>query len=98
MRTGGFEEGKACLRARSTGFAVYRDSDPVLYRIKFAEHQTGKVVHLPDVRFHHPPHAMRWRATYSLWPPEFQDKSAIGPTGDDNTTIPVHPRQYEFRA
>ena len=43
MRTGGFEEGKACLRAKidmASPFIVMRD--PVLYRIKFAEHhQTG---------------------------------------------------------
>lgn len=43
MRAGGFEEGKACLRAKidmASPFIVMRD--PVLYRIKFAEHhQTG---------------------------------------------------------
>ena len=43
MRSGGFEEGKACLRAKidmASPFIVMRD--PVLYRIKFAEHhQTG---------------------------------------------------------
>lgn len=43
MRSGGSEEGKACLRAKidmASPFIVMRD--PVLYRIKFAEHhQTG---------------------------------------------------------
>ncbi|WP_257977605.1 glutamate--tRNA ligase family protein, partial [Vibrio parahaemolyticus] len=43
MRAGGFEEGKACLRAKidmASPFMVMRD--PVLYRIKFAEHhQSG---------------------------------------------------------
>lgn len=43
MRSGGFEEGKACLRAKidmASPFIVMRD--PVLYRIKFADHhQTG---------------------------------------------------------
>ncbi|WP_425339162.1 glutamate--tRNA ligase family protein [Proteus mirabilis] len=43
MRAGGFEEGKECLRAKidmASPFIVMRD--PVLYRIKFAEHhQTG---------------------------------------------------------
>ncbi|WP_261797630.1 glutamate--tRNA ligase family protein, partial [Klebsiella pneumoniae] len=38
MRTGGFAEGKACLRAKidmASPFIVMRD--PVLYRIKFAD-------------------------------------------------------------
>ncbi|STV78056.1 glutaminyl-tRNA synthetase [Klebsiella michiganensis] len=43
MRSGGFAEGKACLRAKidmASPFIVMRD--PVLYRIKFADHhQTG---------------------------------------------------------
>lgn len=43
MRDGGFEEGKACLRAKidmSSSFMVMRD--PVIYRVRFAHHhQTG---------------------------------------------------------
>lgn len=54
MRDGGFEEGKACLRAKidmSSSFMVLRD--PVLYRVRFAtHHQTGDKWCIYYVRLH----------------------------------------------
>lgn len=68
MRSGGFAEGKACLRAKidmASPFIVMRD--PVLYRIKFADHhQTGskwciyRCTTLPTAS------AMRWKELPTL--------------------------------
>ncbi|HCD8028731.1 TPA: glutamine--tRNA ligase [Klebsiella aerogenes] len=99
MRTGGFEEGKACLRAKidmASPFIVMRD--PVLYRIKFAEHhQTGnKWCIYPMYDFTHCISDALEGITHSLCTLEFQDNRRLYDWVLDNISIPVHPRQYEF--
>ena len=99
MRNGGFEEGKACLRARidmASSFIVMRD--PVLYRIKFADHhQTGsKWCIYPMYDFTHCISDALEGITHSLCTLEFQDNRRLYDWVLDNITIPVHPRQYEF--
>ncbi len=83
MRTGGFEEGKACLRAKidmASPFIVMRD--PVLYRIKFAEHhQTGnKWCIYPMYDFTHCISDALEGITHSLCTLEFQT-TAVCTTG-----------------
>ena len=99
MRAGGFEEGKACLRAKidmASPFIVMRD--PVLYRIKFADHhQTGsKWCIYPMYDFTHCISDALEGITHSLCTLEFQDNRRLYDWVLDNITIPVHPRQYEF--
>lgn len=99
MRNGGFAEGTACLRAKidmASPFIVMRD--PVLYRIKFAEHhQTGKkwcIYSMYD--FTHCISDALEGITHSLCTLEFQDNRRLYDWVLDNITIPCHPRQYEF--
>ncbi len=99
MRAGGFEEGKACLRAKidmASPFIVMRD--PVLYRIKFADHhQTGsKWCIYPMYDFTHCISDALEGITHSLCTLEFQDNRRLYDWVLDNITIAVHPRQYEF--
>lgn len=99
MRVGEFAEGKACLRAKidmASPFIVMRD--PVLYRIKFAEHhQTGnKWCIYPMYDFAHCISDALEGITHSLCTLEFQDNRRLYDWVLDNITIPVHPRQYEF--
>ena len=99
MRNGEFAEGKACLRAKidmASSFIVMRD--PVLYRIKFAEHhQTGnKWCIYPMYDFTHCISDALEGITHSLCTLEFQDNRRLYDWVLDNITIPVHPRQYEF--
>lgn len=99
MRAGGFEEGKACLRAKidmASPFIVMRD--PVLYRIKFAKHhQTGnKWCIYPMYDFTHCISDALENITHSLCTLEFQDNRRLYDWVLDNITIPCHPRQYEF--
>lgn len=99
MRDGGFQEGKACLRAKidmASPFMVMRD--PVLYRIKFAEHhQTGnKWCIYPMYDFTHCISDALENITHSLCTLEFQDNRRLYDWVLDNITIPCHPRQYEF--
>ena len=99
MRDGGFEEGKACLRAKidmASPFMVMRD--PVLYRIKFAEHhQTGKKWCIyPMYDFTHCISDALEGITHSLCTLEFQDNRRLYDWVLDNITIDCHPRQYEF--
>ncbi|MEZ3499914.1 glutamine--tRNA ligase [Pantoea sp. KPR_PJ] len=99
MRNGEFAEGKACLRAKidmASSFIVMRD--PVLYRIKFAEHhQTGnKWCIYPMYDFTHCISDALENITHSLCTLEFQDNRRLYDWVLDNITIPVHPRQYEF--
>ena len=55
MRSGGFKEGDVCLRAKidmASPFMVMRD--PVLYRVKFAEHhQTGNKCVITSYSIHY---------------------------------------------
>ena len=99
MRAGGFEEGKACLRAKidmASPFMVMRD--PVLYRIKFAEHhQSGNKWYIyPMYDFTHCISDALEGITHSLCTLEFQDNRRLYDWVLDNITIDCHPRQYEF--
>ena len=99
MRNGEFAEGTACLRAKidmASPFIVMRD--PVLYRIKFAEHhQTGnKWCIYPMYDFTHCISDALEGITHSLCTLEFQDNRRLYDWVLDNITIPTHPRQYEF--
>ncbi|NRN28911.1 glutamine--tRNA ligase [Photorhabdus heterorhabditis] len=99
MRAGEFGEGKACLRAKidmASPFIVMRD--PVLYRIKFAEHhQSGnKWCIYPMYDFTHCISDALEGITHSLCTLEFQDNRRLYDWVLDNITIDCHPRQYEF--
>ncbi len=99
MRNGEFAEGTACLRAKidmASPFIVMRD--PVIYRIKFAEHhQTGnKWCIYPMYDFTHCISDALEGITHSLCTLEFQDNRRLYDWVLDNITIPCHPRQYEF--
>ncbi|MBS0848607.1 glutamine--tRNA ligase [Citrobacter sp. JGM124] len=99
MRKGEFAEGSACLRAKidmASPFIVLRD--PVLYRVKFAEHhQTGnKWCIYPMYDFTHCISDALEGITHSLCTLEFQDNRRLYDWVLDNITIQAHPRQYEF--
>lgn len=99
MRDGGFEEGKACLRAKidlASSFIVLRD--PVLYRVRFAEHhQTGdKWCIYPMYDFTHCISDALEGITHSLCTLEFQDNRRLYDWVLENITIDCQPRQYEF--
>ncbi|MFQ0991183.1 glutamine--tRNA ligase [Gilliamella apicola] len=99
MKEGKFAEGKACLRAKidmASPFIVMRD--PVLYRIKFAEHhQTGnKWCIYPMYDFTHCISDAIENITHSLCTLEFQDNRRLYNWVLDNITIEARPHQYEF--
>ena len=99
MKNGGFKEGEACLRAKidmASSFMVMRD--PVLYRIKFADHhQTGdKWCIYPMYDFTHCISDALEGITHSICTVEFQDNRRLYDWVLDNISIPCHPRQYEF--
>jgi glutaminyl-tRNA synthetase len=99
MRDGGFEEGTACLRAKidmGSSFMVMRD--PVLYRVRFAEHhQTGnKWCIYPMYDFTHCISDALEGITHSLCTLEFQDNRRLYDWVLENITIDCQPRQYEF--
>lgn len=99
MKNGGFQEGEACLRAKidmASSFMVMRD--PVIYRIKFAEHhQTGnKWCIYPMYDFTHCISDALEGITHSICTLEFQDNRRLYDWVLDNISIPCHPRQYEF--
>ncbi|MGL9723433.1 glutamine--tRNA ligase [Sodalis sp. (in: enterobacteria)] len=99
MRNGEFAEDSACLRAKidmASPFMVMRD--PVLYRIKFADHhQTGNAWCIyPMYDFTHCISDALEGITHSLCTLEFQDNRRLYDWVLDNITLDVHPRQYEF--
>ncbi|SIO95588.1 glutamine--tRNA ligase [Vibrio spartinae] len=99
MRTGGFQEGEACLRAKidmASPFIVLRD--PVLYRVRFADHhQTGDQWCIyPMYDFTHCISDALEGITHSLCTLEFQDNRRLYDWVLDNITISCRPRQYEF--
>ncbi|MFT4466090.1 MAG: glutamine--tRNA ligase [Sodalis sp. (in: enterobacteria)] len=99
MRNGEFAEGSACLRAKidmASPFMMMRD--PVLYRIKFADHhQTGNTWCIyPMYDFTHCISDALEGITQSLCTLEFQDNRRLYDWVLNNITIDVHPRQYEF--
>ncbi|MCU8245301.1 glutamine--tRNA ligase [Vibrio vulnificus] len=99
MRDGGFEEGKACLRAKinmASSFIVMRD--PVLYRVRFASHhQTGdKWCIYPMYDFTHCISDALEGITHSICTLEFMDNRRLYDWVLDNITIDCRPHQYEF--
>ncbi|MCF7354387.1 glutamine--tRNA ligase [Vibrio sp. CK2-1] len=99
MRNGGFEEGKACLRAKidmASSFIVMRD--PVLYRVRFINHhQTGdKWCIYPMYDFTHCISDALEGITHSLCTLEFQDNRRLYDWVLENITIETQPHQYEF--
>lgn len=99
MRNGEFIESSACLRVKidmASPFIVMRD--PVLYRIKFANHhQTGNTWCIyPMYDFTHCISDALEGVTHSLCTMEFQDNSRLYDWVLNNITIDIHPRQYEF--
>lgn len=99
MRAGGFEEGKACLRAKidmASSFIVMRD--PVIYRVRFIEHhQTGdKWCIYPMYDFTHCISDALEGITHSLCTLEFQDNRRLYDWVLENITIDCQPHQYEF--
>ncbi|MXP56277.1 glutamine--tRNA ligase [Pantoea sp. Mhis] len=99
MRDGGFEQGKACLRAKidmSSNFIIMRD--PVLYRIKYIEHhQTGnKWCIYPMYDFTHCISDAIEKITHSLCTLEFQNNRPLYDWILNNISISDNPRQYEF--
>lgn len=99
MKAGLIEEGKACLRAKidmGSPFIVMRD--PVLYRIKFAEHhQTGDAWCIyPMYDFTHCISDAIEGITHSLCTLEFQDNRRLYDWVLDNISIGCRPHQYEF--
>lgn len=99
MKRGEFAEGAACLRAKidmASPFMVMRD--PVLYRIKFAQHhQTGdRWCIYPMYDFAHCISDALEGVTHSICTLEFQDNRRLYDWVLDNITIGYRPRQYEF--
>ncbi|MBE3657952.1 glutamine--tRNA ligase [Vibrio navarrensis] len=99
MRAGGFEEGKACLRAKidmGSSFMVMRD--PVLYRVRFASHhQTGdKWCIYPMYDFTHCISDALEGITHSICTLEFMDNRRLYDWVLENITIDCRPHQYEF--
>ncbi|KGK20297.1 glutamine--tRNA ligase [Vibrio navarrensis] len=99
MRAGGFEEGKACLRAKidmASSFMVMRD--PVLYRVRFASHhQTGdKWCIYPMYDFTHCISDALEGITHSICTLEFMDNRRLYDWVLENITIGCRPHQYEF--
>ena len=99
MRKGEYKEGHCCLRAKidmASPQIVLRD--PVLYRIRFAEHhQTGKKWCIyPMYDFTHCISDAIEGITHSLCTLEFQDNRALYDWVLDHISIECRPRQYEF--
>jgi glutaminyl-tRNA synthetase len=101
MRDGGFEEGKACLRAKidmSSSFICMRD--PVIYRVKFQKHhQTGdKWCIYPMYDFTHCISDAIEGITHSICTLEFQDNRRLYDWVLEHISLnsPARPHQYEF--
>lgn len=99
MGEGKFTEGSHVLRAKidmASPFMVMRD--PVLYRIKFAQHhQTGnKWCIYPMYDFTHCISDAIENISHSLCTLEFQDNRRVYDWVLDNITIAARPCQYEF--
>ena len=101
MRAGGFEEGKACLRAKidmASPFICMRD--PVIYRVRFATHElTGdKWCIYPMYDFTHCISDALEGITHSICTLEFQDNRRLYDWVLDNISIDHEhrPHQYEM--
>lgn len=101
MRDGGFEEGRACLRAKidmTSSFICMRD--PVIYRVKFQRHhQTGdKWCIYPMYDFTHCISDAIEGITHSICTLEFQDNRRLYDWVLEHISLnsPTRPHQYEF--
>lgn len=101
MRDGGFQEGKACLRAKidmASSFICMRD--PVLYRIKFqSHHRTGdRWCIYPMYDFTHCISDALEGITHSVCTLEFQDNRRLYDWVLEHISLnsPDRPHQYEF--
>ena len=99
MKNGGFEEGKACLRAKidmSSPFICMRD--PVIYRVRFASHAlTGdKWCIYPMYDFTHCISDAIEGITHSICTLEFQDNRRLYDWVLDHISIEARPHQYEM--
>ncbi len=99
MRAGKYREGECCLRAKidmTSPFMCMRD--PVLYRIKFANHhQTADAWCIyPMYDFTHCISDALEHITHSLCTLEFQDNRRLYDWVIENISAPAVPRQYEF--
>lgn len=99
MRAGKYREGECCLRAKidmTSPFMCMRD--PVLYRIKFANHhQTADAWCIyPMYDFTHCISDALENITHSLCTLEFQDNRRLYDWVIENISAPAVPRQYEF--
>lgn len=99
MKAGEFKEGEHALRAKidmSSPQIILRD--PVIYRIKFAQHfRAGDTWCIyPMYDFTHCISDAIEGITHSLCTLEFQDNRAIYDWVLDNISIDCQPRQYEF--
>lgn len=99
MRDGGFEEGKACLRAKidmASPFICMRD--PVIYRVRYATHAlTGdKWCIYPMYDFTHCISDAIEGITHSICTLEFQDNRRLYDWVLDHISIKARPHQYEM--
>ncbi len=99
MRSGGFEEGEAVLRAKidmASPNIVMRD--PVIYRVlKATHHNTGDTWCLyPMYDFAHPLEDAYEHITHSLCTLEFEIHRPFYDWVIENCPVPAKPRQIEF--
>lgn len=99
MKNGGFEEGKAVLRAKiDMASSNMNMRDPVIYRIMFAEHHnTGNEWCIyPMYDFAHPLEDAYEHITHSLCTLEFENHRPLYDWVIENCPVPSRPRQTEF--
>jgi len=99
MKNGDFREGEKVLRAKiDMGSSNMNMRDPVIYRIKFAEHhRTGdKWCIYPMYDFTHCISDALEGITHSICTLEFEDHRPLYDWVLDNVSVPCHPRQIEF--
>lgn len=99
MRTGGFAEGEAALRAKIDMASPNMNlRDPVIYRVRKAHHhQTGdKWCIYPSYDFAHGQSDAIEEITHSICTLEFEDHRPLYDWFISNLPVPATPRQYEF--
>lgn len=99
MRSGEFEEGACCLRAKiDMASANINLRDPVLYRIKKASHhQTGdKWCIYPSYDYAHGQSDAIEGITHSICTLEFESHRPLYDWFIQNLPVPAQPHQYEF--
>ena len=99
MRAGDFEDGAQVLRAKiDMQSPNINMRDPVLYRIRHAEHQrTGNAWPIyPMYDYAHPLSDAIEGITHSLCTLEYEDHRPLYDWLIENVRVPTRPRQYEF--